>query len=106
MERKEKEHIEKTAAHLEGLRARAITYAYERISLSSIIKAIENEEQDDITRAAVLAKALEQILNAIDLLTKAVEQAKKELSVLNPADYSRRESLKETILETRNRSPP
>lgn len=99
MECKEKEHIEKTAARLEGLRARAITYAYERISLSSIIKAIENEEQDDIARAAVLAKALEQILNAIDLLTKAVEQAKKELSVLNPADYSRRESLKETILE-------
>ena len=47
MERKEKEHLEKTAARLEGLRARSIAYAYERISISRIIKAIENEEQDD-----------------------------------------------------------
>lgn len=98
MERKEKEHLEKTAARLEGLRARSIAYAYERISISRIIKAIENEEQDDITRAAVLAKALEQILNAIDSLTKTVEQSKQELRSLKPLDHERRESLKETIL--------
>ena len=98
MERKEKEHLEKTAARLEGLRARSIAYAYERISISRIIKAIENEEQDDITRAAVLAKALEQILNAIDSLTKTVEQSKQELRFLKPLDHERRESLKETIL--------
>ena len=98
MERKEKEHVEKTAARLEGLRARSIAYAYERISISRIIKAIENEEQDDIARAAVLAKALEQILNAIDSLTKTVEQSKQELRFLKPLDHERRESLKETIL--------
>ena len=98
MERKEKEHLEKTAARLEGLRARSIAYAYERISISRIIKAIENEEQDDIARAAVLAKALEQILNAIDSLTKTVEQSKQELRSLKPLDHERRESLKETIL--------
>lgn len=99
MENQERADIEKTAARLEGLRSRAILYAYERICLSAIMRAIENEEQDDIARAAVLAKSLEQIVNAIDNLTKNVEKLRKELCACRSFDHKRRETLKEEILQ-------
>lgn len=99
LEAKEKEYLEKTAARLEGLRARAVACAYERISLSVILTAMENEEQDELARAAVLAKSVEQILRAIDGLTEATGQAKQELSSLSPLEYKRKQSLKAFILQ-------
>lgn len=99
MERREKERLERTAARLEGLRARAVARVYEKISLSALLAAAEKQEQDDFARAAVYAKAIEQVMAALDALMEAQEETRKELSSCGSLERKRKETLKETILQ-------
>ena len=102
-EAKEQEYLDKIAARLEGLRARAIAVAYEKLSLSSLLRAAQNQEMDEITRAAVFAKSMEQVLTALDRLWKEQEQLKNRLAACGPLERRHKEELKEKIMQNEER---
>lgn len=99
MEQKEMELLNRTAAHLEGLRARYTVCAYHQLILSASLADEHNQEETERMTASAMAESAKQTAEFLESLMKAQEQKQIEMQHTNPVYVQKKRKLKEEILE-------
>lgn len=100
MEQRENERLNKTAAHLESLRSRNIAAAYQQICFSMALAQEESNIDTQLQTTLALAKAAEQIMQAIESLEKSLSVHREQKEKCNPFQAEKRKELEQKITDT------
>ena len=100
LEEAETEHLNQLTARLEGLRAKYIACAYERLALSAAVTSSQSQIKDEAVIAKTYADSMEQITAALENLIKSLDLRKQELELCNPFQNQKRRELMEEIART------
>lgn len=96
----ETEHLRQINARLEGLRAKYMAYAYERLALSATITSSQTQQKDEAIIAMTYAESMEQITVALETFLRSLDLKKQELELCSPFQTQKRKELIAEIART------
>lgn len=99
LEQRETAKLKKLSSKLESLRSQHIAAAYQQILLSIALAEEQDNTQKQFMIADAMAKATEQMLNALKCLEQSRDVKSRELATLNPFQVQKRKELESDIFD-------